>query len=155
MMEDTSPPSKRAALATGLALVVAGTFGFLLFSGEIPGLKPSYTEPKTVTVDGRPYFWENYYFPWPVWPGNTTSPSNVTFDNASFAIWVTGWYGFGGGTVHGTASEPNGSSFPFVLGSRANSTVGPTLFVSPDDEVGASWSGPPYVELLVLDRAAA
>ncbi len=154
MMEDNSPPSKRAALATGIALVVAGTFGFLLFSGYLPGAKPDYTPPTTVSVDGRPYYWSNYYFPWPLWPHNTTTPTNASLHNATFWVWVTGWYEAGGGFVHGNASEPNGSVVSFVLGGPSDTPDRATLYLSPDGAVGAMWTGAAYLQLLVVDRTA-
>jgi hypothetical protein len=150
MMDRDYPISRRAAIATVVALSVSGAFGFLLFSGAIPGLKPDYTPAATVSVDGHPYYWEDYTLPFPLPPYNTTAPSVVEFHNASFGLWVTNWYSVTGGLVHGNVTEPNGTLDRFALGEPPGTDQPVTLYVSADSEVGAEWHEQPFVELLVL-----
>jgi len=146
MMADTGPPSRRAAFATVIAVSVGFAFIVLLFGGFIPGLKPNFTPSATTTVDGQPYYWTDYLIPGPDPPANTTTPSNVTFHNVSFSIWVTNWFSLTGGHVHGNGTEANGTAFSFVL---EGFPVATTLYLTPDGSAGASWSGQSFVELLV------
>ena len=132
-----------------VALVAMGVFGAALFGGWIPGLHPTYSEPATVEVHGLNYYWTQYYFPWPIPPANTSTPTGLVFHNVSFEIWVTNWYGGGGGVVNGNGTEPNGTTYGFRLGGAVLGANASDLFVSPDSTFGAAWSGQPFVELLV------
>ncbi len=150
MMAEVPPATPREKRITLIALVIAIGFGVALFGGFIPGLKPNATAPATVLVDGHSYYWMDYYYPGPVWPLNYTTPSAVAFHNITFDIWVSSWYQLLTGYVHGNASEPNGTSFSFVLGGPANLPGRETLYLSPDEELGAAWNGQAFVVLLVL-----
>lgn len=150
MMAEVPPTSRREAVITVAALVIAASFGLALFGGWIPGLKPNYTVPSTVTVEGHAYYWTDYSLTFPPPLLNYTVPSSMTFHNVTFQVWVTGWYQPVSGYVRGNATEPNATTFSFVLGGPADVPGRQTLFLSPDHELGAAWNGQAFVELLVL-----
>lgn len=147
------PPSKTQVRVLFVGLAVLMVFGALLFGGLIPGLKPNYTPPATVTVDGEPYFYTSIPLNFPAILSNHTSPQSYTFHNVSFQLWVTNWYGPSGGLVHGNGTEPNGSVYSFVLGESSSPSVNASLYVSPDRLFAVSWSGGllggPWVLLMV------
>jgi hypothetical protein len=154
MMNPDTPPSPRALKLLAVAFAISIVVGVLLFSGNLPGLRPNYAAATTVTVDGRPYFWSDYTIPWPPWPENFSEPNSTTFHHATFWFWVTGWYGIDTAYLHGNATPANGSTSPdFALGGPA-SPDRQTLYLGDGGTVGAQWDGlTPYVELLVLDNA--
>lgn len=146
------PPPRPVPLRVkvgAIGLVAIAAFGVALFGGFIPGLHPNYAEPRTIEVHGIPYFWAEYTLPWPYPPANSTAPTLVLFHNVTFAVWVTNWYGGQGGVVRGNGTEPNGTVYPFALGGAPLGANASTLFISPDAEFGAAWSGQAFVELLV------
>jgi len=71
----------------------------------------------------------------------------------TFELWLTNWYSVTGGVVHGIGTEPNGTSYPFVLGAYESNGSRPSLYLSPDFEFGVWWAGGIiggfYVQLLV------
>jgi hypothetical protein len=133
-----------------VALVAMGIFGVALFGGFVPGLRPNYSEPTTIEVNGLSYYWTEYHFPWPLPPANTTTPTLQIFHNISFQVWVTNWYSGAGGIVNGNGTEPNGTTYGFRLGGSSLGSNESGLFISPDKFLGAAWSGQAFVELLVL-----
>ncbi len=152
-MDKDFPMTAAQAKALIVGLLVMGGFGVALFGGAIPGLKPNFTEPNVVTVDGGSYFDTTFAVANPLFPLNHSAPQSVLFHNVSFVFWVTNWYAFTGGLVHGNGTEPNGTTYSFVLGESPIPPVNTTLFFSPDRFFGASWPGGPLagneVELLV------
>lgn len=124
-----------------VGLVVMGVFGGLLFGGVLPGLKPNYSEPSTVTIAGEAYYYTLVQVRSPNLFSNSTSPEQFLFHNVSFFLWVTNWDSFSGGLVHGNGTEPNGTVTSFVLGISANPPVDSQLFVAPDRFFAVSWPG--------------
>lgn len=124
-----------------VGLVVMAVFGAALFGGAIPGLKPNYTEPSTILVEGEPYYFTSVSLTPPGLLSNHTLPQPYTFHNVTFELWVTNWGSLRGGLVHGNGTEANGTSYPFLLGESVSPPVNTTLFVSPDRLFGAYWPG--------------
>lgn len=136
-------------LLVGLAVMVAG--GIVLFGGFIPGAKPNFSLSSIDSIDGHLYYAEPTPLHYPIL-GNSTSPWNVSFHNVSFQLAMTGWNYLTGGIVQGTGTELNGTHYSFELGVLPNGSR-PMLFISPDREFGADWTGtwfgPSAVLLLV------
>ena len=124
-----------------VGLVIMGVFGGLLFGGVLPGLKPNYSEPSTVTIAGEAYYFTLVQLRTPNLLSYSTSPELFLFHNVSFSLWVTNWYSLSGGLVHGNGTEPNGTVASFVLGISANPPVDSQLFVAPDRGFAVSWPG--------------
>jgi hypothetical protein len=147
------PPSKTQVRVLLVGLVILMAIGAALFGGFIPGLKPNYAPPATITVDGEPYYYTSVPLELPAILSNHTSPQSYTFHNLSFHLWVTNWYELSGGLVHGNATERNGSVYAFVLGQSSSPPVNASLFVSPDRLFAVSWTGGllglPWVMLMV------
>jgi len=116
-------------------------FGGLLFGGVIPGLKPNYSEPTTVTIGGEAYYTTMVKLRSPALLSNTTTPESFLFHNISFFLWVTNWDSIDGGLVRGNGSEPNGTVFSFVLGMSESPPVDSELFVAPDRAFAVAWPG--------------
>ena len=138
-------------LLVGLALMAV--VGGLLFGGVIPGLKPNYAEPATITLDGEPYHYTTVKVRSPSLFSNTTSPQLFRFENVSFYLWVTNWDSVTGGLVRGNGTEPNGTVSSFVLGISSNPPVNADLYISPDHVFAVAWPGGllagPWVRLFV------
>lgn len=134
-------------IGTVAAFAVAIAFGVVLFSGNFPGLGGHISS--NVKLNGREYYSDLYFLPFPPLGNNTTSPTTVEFHDVSFQFWLSGWGSLAGSYVHGTGTEPNGTSYPFLLGGMASSANRTALYVSPDDEFAAAWSGEFTLQLMV------
>jgi hypothetical protein len=136
-----------------VGLLVMGGFGFALFGGAIPGLKPNYSMPSVITLDGEPYYYTTVTLNWPGLLSNYTEPQSFVFHNVSFWLWITNWGSPSGALVHGNGTEPNGTVFSFVLGESFLPAVNNTLFIAPDHAFAVSYGGGilggPWVELMV------
>lgn len=136
-----------------VGLVAMGVFGAALFGGLIPGLKPNYTMPATISLNGEPYYYTTVPLSWPALLNNTTVPQVFLFHNVSFWLWITNWGSPTGALVHGNGTELNGTEFGFVLGESISPTVNTTLFISPDHVFAVSYRGGllagPWVQLMV------
>lgn len=136
-----------------VGLVVMGVFGVALFGGVLPGLKPNYSFPATVSVDGEPYYYTSVALNWPGFLSNFTAPQPYIFHNVSFWLWMTNWGAPMGALVHGNGTEPNGTVSSFVLGESVVPPVNTTFYLSPDRAFAVSWSGGlfggPWVRLMV------
>ena len=135
------PMSRTQARALVVGLVSMAVIGGLLFGGALPGLKPNYSEPATVTIDGEAYYYTLVRLPSPALFSNSTAPQAFLFHNVSFFLWVTNWDSFSGGLVHGNGTEPNGTVSSFVLGSSSSPPVDSQLFVAPDRAFAVAWAG--------------
>ncbi len=144
MMDRDYPMTRRQVKVLVVGLVAMAVFWTALFGGLIPGLHPNYASPPIATYDGRPYYWEALQAPYPLWPTNSTSPTNATFHNATVSIRAIDWYDVGGGRLVGNVTTPNGSVYPYVLAAFA-----PT-FTTPGGEVVLDWPGGLLYEILVL-----
>ena len=142
MSLDTDYPMSRAqARALVVGLLIMAVFGGLLFGGALPGLKPNYSEPATVTIGGEAYYFTLVKLRSPALFSNSTSPQAFVFHNISFLLWVTNWDSFSGGLVRGNGTEPNGTVFSFVLGISPSLRVDADLYVAPDRAFAVAWSG--------------
>jgi len=142
-LDQDYPLSRVQVRVLVIGTVVLAVFFGALFGGLIPGLTPNYAAPSTVVVDGISYDYAKVNVNEPPILSNTTTPQTFLFHNASFTLWVTNWGSFTGGLVRGNGTEPNGSTFSFVLGHSESPPVNATLFVSPDRAVAVSWPGGP------------
>ncbi len=124
-----------------VGLVVMAAFGAALFGGAIPGLKPNYSAPNILVLDGGRYYFTTFFLTMPLFPVNHTSPESTSFHNVSFSLWLTNWYTLSGGIVHGNGTEPNGTVYSFALGDSFAPPVNTTLFVSPDNLFAVYWPG--------------
>jgi hypothetical protein len=125
-------------LAVSFAACIA--FGFALFGGFIPGLRPSPSGPLETSIDGRPYYLEVVPISVP-WFANSSAPWNVTFHNVTFELRATHWYSGGGGWIVGNGTERNGSRSTFALGGYGQNGTRATLYLSPDRVFAVSWVG--------------
>jgi len=152
-MDKDYPMTRTQVKVLIVGLVVMGGIGIALFGGEIPGLKPNFSELNVVTIDGVQYAFTLAYLPQPSIASNTSSPQEYLVGNVTFHLWVTNWDSFSGGVVHGNGTETSGIVYPFLLGQSSAPAVNSTLFISPDREFGAYWPGGPlagpWVHLLV------
>lgn len=130
--------TQRRILIIGFAVWAA--VGIVLFGGFLPGFKPSFSTTGLATIDGRPYHFEYSQVRAPLY-SNYTSPWNVTFFNVTFELWLTDWYSLNGGVLHGIGTEPNGTSYPFVLGKLLPNGTRPLFFLAPDLSFGVGWNG--------------
>jgi len=140
-MDRDFPISGTQAKALVVGLVVMAAFGAALFGGAIPGLKPNYTEPNKLVLNGEPYYFTTFFLKTPIYPLNHTSSQSTSFHNVSFSLWLTNWFTSSGGILHGNGTEPNGSVYAFVLGNSIAPLVNTTLFVSPDDLFAVYFQG--------------
>lgn len=140
-MDRDFPITRSQATVLLVGLVVMAVFGAALFGGAIPGLKPNYSTPTVLVLDGQQYHFTTFFFNQPFYPLNHTSPQFTSFHNVSFAIWVTNWYSPWGGIVHGNGTETNGTVYSFELGDSPAPRVNTTLFVSPDHQFAVYWPG--------------
>lgn len=140
-MAQDFPMTRTQAKVLIVGLVVMGAFGIALFGGAIPGLKPNYSEPSTLTLNGEQYYYETVFLSTPLFPLNTSSPQPTIFHNVTFELWVSNWYGYMGGLVRGNGTETNGTTYAFVLGESSIPPVNTTLFISPDREFAVAWPG--------------
>jgi hypothetical protein len=140
-MDRDFPITAAQAKVLIVGLLVLGGFGAALFGGFIPGLKPNYSAPNILVLDGERYYFTTYFLSTPLYPTNFTAPESVSFHNVSFAFWVSNWFGPTGGLVHGNGTETNGTVYSFVLGMTSNPPVNTTLFLSPDRWFAVYWSG--------------
>jgi hypothetical protein len=115
-------------------------FGFALFGGFLPGLRPSSSGAPETSIEGRPYYLDVVPIAVP-WFANASAPWNVTFHNVTFDLRATHWYSGGGGWIVGNGTETNGSRFSFVLGGYGSNGTRTTLYLSPDLVFGVSWVG--------------
>lgn len=142
MSLDTDYPMSRSqARALVVGLVIMAVVGGLLFGGALPGLKPNYNAPATVTIGGAAYYYTLVKLRSPALFSNSTSPQSFLFHNISFLLWVTNWDSFTGGLVHGNGTEPNGTVSSFVLGMSSSSRVDSELYLAPDRVFAVSWAG--------------
>jgi len=152
-MDQDFPLSRTQAKVLLVGLVVMGIFGVALFGGLIPGLKPNYTLPATVSLNGEPYYYTTVELDWPTLLSNTTAPQVFLFHNVSFWLWLTNWGSLTGALVNGNGTEPNGTEFSFVLGAAISPIANTSLFISPDHAFAVSYRGGllagPWVELMV------
>lgn len=140
-LERDYPMSPTQVRVLVVGLVIMGVFGGLLFGGVLPGLKPNYSEPTTVTIGGQAYYFALVKVRTPSLFSNSSSAEQFEFRNVSFFLWVTNWHSFSGGLVHGNGTEPDGNVSAFVLGFSSNPPVDSQLFVSPDGVFAVSWPG--------------
>ena len=130
--------TQKRVLVVGFVVWLA--VGVLLFGGFLPGLKPTLATTDLVTIGGQPYHYELTSLHAPFFT-NFTRPWNVTFYNVTFELWLTDWYSANGGVLHGIGTEPNGTSYPFVLGVLSPNGSRPTYYFSPDLAFGIGWLG--------------
>ena len=135
------PMSRTQARVLVVGLVTMAVIGGLLFGGIIPGLKPNYSEPATVTIGGESYYYTQVKLQSPALFSNSTTPQAFLFHNISFFLWVTNWNSFTGGLVWGNGTEPNGTVSHFVLGQSKNPPVDVDFYVAPDRAFAVSWPG--------------
>jgi len=153
-MDGTRGPPRRLSTrekwkAVGVVALfaVAISFGIALFSGSIPGLPASHSS--TVTFDGRSYYYYGYFLPFPQLGTNSTPPASVVFHNVTFWVWITDWLGPHGTYVHGNGTEPNGTTYAFLLGESPTNGTRTMSFVAPDGSFATVWGGGYMLELLV------
>ena len=131
MSLDRDYPMSRTQVRVLVAgLVAMAITGGLLFGGAIPGLKPNYAEPTTITVDGEAYHYTTVELQPPNLFTNSTPPQLFQFQNVSFYLWVTNWGSLTGGLVRGNGTEPNGTCSNFVLGQSTDPPVNSNLYIS-------------------------
>jgi len=152
-MDQDFPMSRTQGKVLVVGLVVMVVIGFALFGGFLPGLKPNYTPPSTVLVEGEPYYYTTVWLNSPSVFSNSTAPQPFVFHNVTFELWVTNWDSPTGGLVHGNGTERNGSVASFVLGNSVSPPMSTSLFVSSDRGFAVYWSGGflagPSVRLMV------
>ncbi|MGB6442216.1 MAG: hypothetical protein WBF81_02835, partial [Thermoplasmata archaeon] len=133
----TTPTDPRW-LAFVVAMFVAGiVFGALLFTGNFPGLPGHITSD--VSLDGHEYYSDWYPAPFPSFGQNTTAPSEVTFHNVTFRLWISGWGSPYGSYLHGNGTELNGTPDAFVLGGPVSNASRATLYLSADAKFAVGW----------------
>ncbi len=135
------PTTGTQAKALIVGLVVMAAFGAALFGGAIPGLKPNYSEPSTLMLDGEPSYFTGVSLTFPAFLLNYSLPESYAFHNVTFTLWVSNWNSFAGGLVHGNGTEPNGTVYPFVLGESTTPPVNATFYLSPDRVFAVYWPG--------------
>lgn len=133
--------SKNQVRVLVIGLVVMSAFGAALFGGLLPGLKPNYAAPPTLTVDGEQYYYATVAMNPPALFSNSTLPQSFSFHNLTFALWFTNWFASTGALVHGNGTEPNGTVSSFILGYAQYPPHNTTLYVSPDREFAVYWPG--------------
>ena len=141
VLERDFPITRTQAKVLVIGLFVMGAFGAALFGGAIPGLRPNYSAPSVIVVDGQPYYYTVVTVPTPGLFSNHSSPEAFAFHNITFHLWVTNWGSVTGGLVRGNGTETNGTVYSFVLGESVTPAVNATLFLSPDRLFGVYWSG--------------
>jgi hypothetical protein len=149
MMDRDYPSTPRQARLTLVSLAACGVVGILLFGGYVPGLHPNFA-PATATFEGRAYYWTTVIVPIPYTGVNRTLPVSETFHNVTFWTWVTNWSIVGGTYLHGNASGPNSTVYPFTLGGSRFAANWTELYVSPGAAVVVEWTGGWGAYLLVL-----
>jgi hypothetical protein len=154
MVLDTDFPMTRTqAKVLIVGLIVMGGFGAALFGGVIPGLKPDYSAPNILILNGERYYFTTVFLPMPIYPVNHTEPLTFPFHAVNFTLWLSNWYAFTGGLVRGNGTEANGTVYSFVLGTSLSPPVNTTQFISPDRQFAVSWPGGPlggfWVHLMV------
>ena len=130
--------TQRRVILVGIAVWLV--VGVLLFGGFLTGVKPDFSMTGLTTIDGQSYHYENSPLRTPTFT-NSTSPWNVTFFNVTFELWLTNWYSMTGGVLNGVGTEPNGTAYPFALGSPLPNGTRTTLYLSPDLVFGVAWTG--------------
>lgn len=152
-IDDDFPMSKNQVRVLVIGLVAMAAFGAALFGGFLPGLKPNYTPPSTVTVNGEPYYYTTVAMNQPALFSNTTLPQSFSFRNTTFVLWFTNWGAPAGALLHGNGTESSGTVSSFILGETAEPPSEATLYVSPDRTFAVSWPGGPlggvWVRLMV------
>ena len=152
-IDEDFPMSKNQVRVLVVGLVAMAVFGAALFGGVLPGLKPNYSAPSTVTVDGEPYYYTTVAMNQPSLFSNFTLPQTFSFHNLTFTLWLTDWGSSSGALLHGNGTEPNGTVSSFVLGDVPYPPSSATLYVSPDRAFAISWPGGPlggvWVRLMV------
>jgi hypothetical protein len=155
MMDRDYRSSPRQVKVTIIGILVMAIFGVALFGGLIPGLKPNYNVPSTITYDGRPYYYSHVPVPWPALGANFTQPLKGEFHNVTLWYWVTSWYSITGGYLRGNVTLTNDSTYAFVLGGPETSPAYNTSFVTPGGGAGVFWSGGFSFLFLVLAPSSA
>ena len=125
-------------LVIGFAIMIAA--GIVLFGGLIPGVKPNFAPPSTASIEGHEYDTALTPLHVPV-TTNSTGPWNVSYHRVVFELWLSDWYSFTGGIVHGSGVEANGTSYPFELGQTSANGSRVQLYISPDWVFGVAWVG--------------
>lgn len=138
---------RRKAVGSVVAFALAIGFGVALFSGHFPGLPGQI--PTGVTLDGHQYSADTYYLGIPAIGSNRTLPSSVAVGNITFWVWTTGWYTWNGTWLHGNGTEPNGTTYSFVLGGTPSNPGRPTTFIAPGAAFAVTWGGGLFAQLLV------
>jgi len=134
--------TQQRVLVIGLVVMIGA--GAALFGGFIPGVKPNFVNAGIIYLNGTSYNYEAVYLNGPIWPSNHTSPAATVFQNVTFQLWVTNWYGLSGGIVRGNGTEPNGTTYSFDLGHVPNPPVDQTAYISPDGYFAVAWRGGVY-----------
>jgi hypothetical protein len=141
MMDRDFSLSPRDVRRTLSALVVAGIVGLLLFGGVLPGLRPDFRPPAIVTFDGEPYYWTTFAIPLPLPFSEVSAHYSVVLHNVTVWAWITNWSVVGGEYLHGNASEPNGTVYPFVMGGFPAQANWTDQYVAPGGAFVIEWNG--------------
>ncbi len=152
VLEHDYPMTRTQVTVMVVGLVIMAAVGIALFGGLLPGVKPDLNFPSEVTINGQLYHFARSSLHTPLF-SNQSQPWNVSFENVSFEFWLTNWYSWFGGVVHGVGTEVNGTAYAFEIGATtANGSRSP-LYLSPDGAFGVAWpgglTGGTYVDLLV------
>jgi hypothetical protein len=142
-MEQDFPITKTQLKVLLVGLLVMAVFGAALFGGAIPGLRPNFTPPSFLYIDGEPYYYTTVNLGMPNLFSNETTPVSFAFHNVTFVMWIANWGSFTGGIVRGNGTETNGTTYPFVLGQSVVPPVNTSLYVSPDRLFAVYWPGGP------------
>ena len=129
---------QRRILVAGL--LVLAVIGVVLFAGFLPGLRPNYSAPTVVTLNGHPYFDEVTPLHAPFF-SNASTPWSITFHNVTFDLWLSNWYSPTGGIVHVRGTELNGSESAFEVGQLLPNGTRAALGFSSDSVFGVWWTG--------------
>jgi hypothetical protein len=149
MMDGGFPAGPRSRRLTAATLVVGGVVGLLLFGGAIPGVHFRAAGANGTMFDGRPYTGTPFAVPVPFLGLTSTAPGAVGFRNVTLYTWVTNWSLSGGTYLHGNATEPNGTVYPFVLGGFSSQANWTDDYVAPAGAIVVLWAGGLTGELLV------
>jgi len=140
-MDKDFPMTGTQLKALLIGLVVMGGFGMALFSGVVPGFKPTWASPAVISLDNGSYYHTTFDLTTPLPLANSSSSPPFVFHNVTFNLRVSNWYALTGGLVYGNGTEANGTAYPFVLGESPRPVVHTTLYFSPDGEFGVAWPG--------------
>lgn len=123
-----------AALAAALLVVVAAALAALPWKGQ---------PTSTVSVQGSIYYSEDVPVEVPDCENTTPasgSSSTYIFHEVRFTLWISSWCSPGGGSLKGSAEEPNGTVYGLtVLGTPTPTSPNPA-WLSPDRSCGVGWN---------------